>query len=150
MRSSNQIAAAIWSRRMSNGRINVENAGGQGRARVIDRSFRKSIHDPKEEAKDSSQYSAQRAFQRQRRGHSVTPHHVNKQREFYQSEEKIIAMSSIKLSAKGWRISAARLAGVIVIVVQSVGLGAGWAQEPVQPRIDDQFAKQEKIYRRRG
>jgi hypothetical protein len=59
-------------------------------------------------------------------------------------------MSSVKLSVKGWKISAARLAGVIVIVVQSLGLGAGWAQEPVQSRIDEQFAKQEKIYRKQG
>ncbi len=59
-------------------------------------------------------------------------------------------MSSVKLSAKGWKISAAGLAGLVVIVVQSVGLGAGWAQEPVQPRIDEQFVKQEKIYRRQG
>jgi len=28
--------------------------------------------------------------------------------------------------------------------------GAGWTQEPAQPRIDEEFAKQEKIYRRRG
>jgi hypothetical protein len=37
---------------------------------------------------------------------------------------------------------------VIVMAVQS--LGAGWVQEPVQPRIDEEFAKQEKIYRRRS
>jgi hypothetical protein len=40
------------------------------------------------------------------------------------------------------------LALVVVMAVQS--LGAGWVQEPVQPRIDEEFAKQEKIYRRRG
>jgi hypothetical protein len=39
---------------------------------------------------------------------------------------------------------------MIVIVVQPLGLGTGWTQEPVQPRIDEEFAKQEKIYRRRG
>ena len=33
------------------------------------------------------------------------------------------------------------------MAVQS--LGTGWTQEPVQPRIDEEFAKQEKIYRRR-
>jgi hypothetical protein len=59
-------------------------------------------------------------------------------------------MSSVKLFAKGWKISVAGLAGVIVIAVQSLGLGAGWIQEPVQPRIDEEFAKQEKIYGRRG
>ena len=59
-------------------------------------------------------------------------------------------MPSVKSSAKGWKTTAARLAVVIVIVVQPLGLGAGWTQEPVQPRIDEQFTKQEKIYRRRG
>ncbi len=34
------------------------------------------------------------------------------------------------------------------MAVQSIG--AGWVQEPVQPRIDQEFAKQEKIYGRRG
>jgi SAM-dependent methyltransferase len=42
------------------------------------------------------------------------------------------------------------LAVLIVIVLQALGLGAAWTQEPVQPRIDEQFSKQEKIYRRQG
>jgi SAM-dependent methyltransferase len=42
------------------------------------------------------------------------------------------------------------LAVLIVISLQALGQGAGWTQEPVQPRIDEEFAKQEKIYRRRG
>ena len=57
-------------------------------------------------------------------------------------------MITVKLSAKWWWISAAGLAVVIVMVVQS--LGASSVQEPVQPRIDEEFVKQEKIYRRRG
>jgi hypothetical protein len=57
-------------------------------------------------------------------------------------------MISVKLSAQWWKIPAARLAVVIVMAVQS--LGAGWIQEPVQPRIDEEFIKQEKIYRKRG
>jgi len=59
----------------------------------------------------------------------------------------MIAKSSIKWSAKAWNATAARVAVVIVMAVQS--LGAGWTQEPAQPRIDEEFAKQEKIYRRR-
>ena len=59
----------------------------------------------------------------------------------------MIAKSSIKWSAKAWNATAARVAVVIVMAVQS--LGTGWTQEPVQPRIDEEFAKQEKIYRRR-
>jgi hypothetical protein len=58
-------------------------------------------------------------------------------------------MYSVKSSVKGWKAAVARLAVVIGIIVQPLGLGAGWAQEPVQPRIDEEFAKQEKIYRRR-
>jgi len=57
-------------------------------------------------------------------------------------------MIPVKLSAKWCNHPAARLAVVIVIAVQS--LGAAWVQEPVQPRIDEEVAKQEKIYRRRG
>src|SRR5512147_1253953 len=60
----------------------------------------------------------------------------------------MIAMKSVQLSAKGWKIAAAQLAVVIFMAVQS--LGAGWAQEPVQPRIDEETAKQEKIYQRQG
>ena len=59
-------------------------------------------------------------------------------------------MPSVKSSAKGWKTTAARLAVVIVIVVQPLGLGAGWPQEPAQPRFDEEIAKQEKIYRSRG
>ena len=71
-----------------------------------------------------------------------------KEREFYQREENMIAMSSVKLSAKAWNTTAARLVVVLVMAVQL--LGAGWVQEPVQPRIDEEFAKQEKVYHRRG
>ncbi|MBI2352282.1 MAG: class I SAM-dependent methyltransferase [Deltaproteobacteria bacterium] len=59
-------------------------------------------------------------------------------------------MSSVKFSAKLWNTTATRLAVLIVIVVQPIGPGVGWTQEPVQPRINEEFAKQEKIYRRRG
>ncbi len=59
----------------------------------------------------------------------------------------MIAKSSVKWSAKAWNATAARVAVVIVMAVQS--LGTGWTQEPVQPRLDEEFAKQEKIYRRR-
>jgi hypothetical protein len=58
-------------------------------------------------------------------------------------------MPSVESSAKGSKTAATRLAVLIVIVLQ-LGPGVGWTQEPVQPRIDEEFAKQEKIYRRRG
>ena len=59
-------------------------------------------------------------------------------------------MASVESSAKGWKTAVARLALLIVIVLQPLEPGAGWTQEPVQPRIDEEFAKQEKLYRRRG
>jgi hypothetical protein len=59
-------------------------------------------------------------------------------------------MRSVNLSAQGWNTAAARLAILIVIVVQLLWLGAGRTQELPQPQIDEEFAKQEKIYRRRG
>jgi hypothetical protein len=59
-------------------------------------------------------------------------------------------MPSVESSAKAWNTTATRLAVLIVIVVQPIGPGAGWTQEPVQPRINEEFSKQEKIYRRRG
>ena len=57
-------------------------------------------------------------------------------------------MRSVKSSVQGWRTVGARLA-VLIIIVQ-LGLRAGWSQEPAQPRLDEEFTKQEKIYRSRG
>ncbi len=59
-------------------------------------------------------------------------------------------MRSVKSSVKGWKIAATRLAILIVIVLQPLGPGAGWPQEPAQPRMDEEITKQEKIYRSRG
>jgi SAM-dependent methyltransferase len=39
---------------------------------------------------------------------------------------------------------------VIAIVVQTLGLRAVWSQEPAESRIDEEIAKQQKIYQRRG
>src|SRR4029078_4294804 len=70
------------------------------------------------------------------------------EREFYQREQNMITMNLVKSSVKAWKTTAAPLALVTVMAVQS--LGAGWVPEPIQPRIDEEFGKQEKIYRRRG
>jgi len=59
-------------------------------------------------------------------------------------------MGSITSSGKGWKAAAARLAVVSAIVVRALGLEVGWPQEPAQPRLDEEFTKQEKIYRSRG
>src|SRR5262245_16638348 len=58
-------------------------------------------------------------------------------------------MRSVKASIKGWQ-AAPRWAVVVVIVAQRIGLGTGWPQEPPQPRLDEEFTKQERIYRSRG
>ena len=39
---------------------------------------------------------------------------------------------------------------LIVILLQVLGLGVGWPQEPTPPQIDEEIAKQEKIYRSQG
>jgi len=38
----------------------------------------------------------------------------------------------------------------LLIVTQALGLGVGRSEEPAQPRIDEEIAKQEKIYNSRG
>jgi len=58
-------------------------------------------------------------------------------------------MRSVESSVKGWKSAATRLAVLIVIVLQALGLGACSLQEPAQPWIEE-IAKQEKIYRSRG
>ena len=57
-------------------------------------------------------------------------------------------MRSVKSLAKGWKTAGTCLA--VLIVLRALGPGAGWPQEPAQPRIDEEIAKQEKIYRSRG
>ena len=53
-------------------------------------------------------------------------------------------MGSVKRSVQGWNKAARRLAVVIVLVAQSLGLEAVWTQELPQPRLDEEFTKQEK------
>jgi SAM-dependent methyltransferase len=58
-------------------------------------------------------------------------------------------MRTVDSSVPGWQGAGARLAFLIVII-QMLGLQPGWSQEPVQPRISEEFLKQEKIYHSRG
>jgi SAM-dependent methyltransferase len=60
-----------------------------------------------------------------------------------------MVMGSVKSSVQRWQTAGARLA-VLIIIVQALGLRAGWSQEPAQPRLDEEFTKQEKIYRSQG
>jgi hypothetical protein len=48
-------------------------------------------------------------------------------------------MSSGKFSAKAWNSMAARV--VVVIVMAAQLFGAAWLEEPVQPRIEEEFTK---------
>ena len=57
-------------------------------------------------------------------------------------------MRSVKSLVKGRKTATTPLA--VLIVLQVLGLGAGWPQELAPPRIDEEIAKQEKIYRSRG
>jgi len=60
-------------------------------------------------------------------------------------------MRSVKSSLKGWKTAEMRLAVLIVIVLEALGVvESAWSQEPAQPRLDEEIAKQEKIYRSRG
>ena len=59
-------------------------------------------------------------------------------------------MGLVRSSVKGWKTAATGLAVLIVIVLQVLGLGVGWPQEPAEPRVDEEIAKQEKIYRSQG
>ena len=61
-----------------------------------------------------------------------------------------MVMRSVKSSVKGWKTAGIRLAVLIVIVLPALGLGACRLQEPAQPGINEEFAKQEKIYRSQG
>lgn len=57
-------------------------------------------------------------------------------------------MGSVKSSMKVWKIAGAGVFALIVL--RALGPGAGWTQEPAPPRIHEEIAKQEKIYRSRG
>jgi SAM-dependent methyltransferase len=59
-------------------------------------------------------------------------------------------MRSVRSLVKGCKTAGTPLAVLIVIVLQALGPGAGWPQEPAQPRIDEEITKQEKIYGSRG
>ena len=59
-------------------------------------------------------------------------------------------MRSVKLTVKVWMSAAVRLAVLLGIVVQALGLRAGWSQEPPQPRLDEEISKQEEIFRKQG
>jgi SAM-dependent methyltransferase len=58
-------------------------------------------------------------------------------------------MRSVKSSVRGGKTAGARVAVLIVIVLQAQVPGAGWPQEPAETRLDEEIVKQEKIYRSR-
>ena len=58
-------------------------------------------------------------------------------------------MRTVNSSVPPWQTAAARLA-VVIVIIQALGPRAGWSQEPAPLRLDDEIAKQQKIYRSRG
>jgi SAM-dependent methyltransferase len=58
-------------------------------------------------------------------------------------------MRTVNSLVPGWQTAGVRLA-VLIVIIQALGLRAGWSQEPVHPQINEEFLKQEKIYRSRG
>ncbi len=48
-----------------------------------------------------------------------------------------------------WQTAGALLT-VLIVIVQALAPRAGWSQEPAQPRTNEEFLKQEKIYHSRG
>jgi SAM-dependent methyltransferase len=56
-------------------------------------------------------------------------------------------MRAVKSWVRSWKSGGMRLAVLFVILLQ---LRAGWSQELAPPRLDEEFTKQEKIYRSRG
>lgn len=59
-------------------------------------------------------------------------------------------MRSVTSPVQGWKAAATCLAVVIVIAGQALGPGAGGSQEFPEPRLDEEIAKQRKIFQRRG
>jgi SAM-dependent methyltransferase len=59
-----------------------------------------------------------------------------------------MVMGSDKPLVKRWKTAATVVA--VLIILRALDPAAGWAQEPAEPRIDEEIAKQEKIYQRRG
>src|SRR5690242_2303871 len=59
-------------------------------------------------------------------------------------------MGSMQTSAQGRHTAITPLAVLIVIVLQVLALKAAWSQELAPPRLNEEFTKQEKIYRSQG
>jgi SAM-dependent methyltransferase len=59
-------------------------------------------------------------------------------------------MRLVKSPVKGGKPAGTGLAVLTVLVIQALGLRVGWSQELPPPRIDQEIAEQEKIYRSRG
>lgn len=59
-------------------------------------------------------------------------------------------MRLARVSSQGCRTAGTRLALLMLIVLQLLGLEVGWAQEAAQSGIHDEIVKQERIYGSRG
>ena len=59
-------------------------------------------------------------------------------------------MGSVKSVMQRGKTAATCLAVLSIIALPALGLRAGWSQELAQPRIEEETAKQQKIYQSRG
>jgi SAM-dependent methyltransferase len=57
-------------------------------------------------------------------------------------------MRSVKSLVKRWKT--AGTAVTVLMILRALGPAAGWPQELAEPQLDEEIAKQEKIYQRRG
>jgi hypothetical protein len=68
----------------------------------------------------------------------------------FSSEEEVIVVRSNTSSMKGPGKADTRLAVLIVIALEALALPPAWSQQSDQPRMPDEFAKQQKIYGSQG
>jgi SAM-dependent methyltransferase len=59
-----------------------------------------------------------------------------------------MVMRSDKSLVKRWKTAGTVVA--VLMILRALGQASGWAQEPAEPRLDEEIAKQEKIYQKRG
>jgi SAM-dependent methyltransferase len=72
----------------------------------------------------------------------------DKERCGYQRREKAVSVDSITSSIRKWKRATVPVAALALLV--ALGPRAAWPQQPAQAPLDDEMAKQEKIYQSRG
>ena len=57
-------------------------------------------------------------------------------------------MSSVKTLGQRWQ--SVVLGAAVLMILQTLGLAGSWAQESAEPRLDEEIAKQDRIYQKQG